>query len=73
MRVGTTSRMWPAMLLVLAATVAIARSSDPYEAQRMALLPDPEGAVRHVHVRHAQVGEGIDHRVADGGDAADFR
>ena len=34
------------MLLVLAATVAIARSSDPYEAQRMALLREIEQDVR---------------------------
>jgi protein-L-isoaspartate(D-aspartate) O-methyltransferase len=46
MEVGTTLRMRPAMLLVLAATVAVARSSDPYEAQRMALLREIEQDVR---------------------------
>ena len=38
----------------------MSRSRALVDAQRMALLPDAAGGVRHVHVRHAQVRERID-------------
>ena len=43
------------------------------DAERPALLPDPVGGVRHVHVRHAEMRESIDDRVAEAGNAADVR
>src|SRR6185369_8581332 len=43
------------------------------DAQGVALLPDAERAVRHVHVGDAQVREGVDHGVAEAGDAAHVR
>src|SRR6185369_14237671 len=43
------------------------------DAQGVALLPDAERAVRHVHVGDAQVCEGVDHGVAEAGDAAHVR
>src|SRR3954454_11920823 len=48
-------------------------TSTLVDPQRIALLPHPVGAVRHVHVRDTQVCEGIDHCIADAGDAADVR
>jgi len=44
--VGATSRGWLAALLLLAATAAVARTADPYEAERMALLREIEQDVR---------------------------
>ena len=37
------------------------------------LLPDTECAVRHIHVRYAEVRERIDDRVAEARNAADVR
>jgi protein-L-isoaspartate(D-aspartate) O-methyltransferase len=64
--VGTTSRRRLATVLLLAAAAAVARSADPYEAERMMLLREIEQDVRDtaVYLNRRALDERVMHALA---------